>query len=42
MRSDEAKHGTTALELGAAQLPEPVRRAMQLASKVMTTVAYRV
>src|SRR6266436_6660598 len=42
MRSDEAKHGTTALDLGAAQLPEPVRRAMQLASKVMTTVAYRV
>jgi ubiquinone biosynthesis monooxygenase Coq7 len=42
MRSDEAKHGTTALDLGAAELPEPVRRAMQLASKVMTTVAYRV
>jgi ubiquinone biosynthesis monooxygenase Coq7 len=42
MRSDEAKHGTTALDLGAAELPEPVRRAMQLASKIMTTVAYRV
>jgi 3-demethoxyubiquinol 3-hydroxylase len=42
MRSDEAKHGTTALDLGAAELPEPVRRAMRLASKVMTTVAYRV
>ena len=42
MRSDEAKHGTTALDLGAAELPEPVRRAMRLASKFMTSVAYRV
>src|SRR5438105_13276203 len=40
MRSDEAKHGTTALDLGAAKLPEPVRRAMRLASKFMTSVAY--
>ena len=42
MRSDEAKHGSTASGLGAADLPEPVKRAMRLASKVMTTVAYRV
>ncbi len=42
MRADEAKHHASALALGAAELPEPVKRAMRLASKVMTTVAYRV
>jgi 3-demethoxyubiquinol 3-hydroxylase len=42
MRADEARHRQTALGLGAAELPEPVRRAMRLASRVMTTVAYRV
>jgi 3-demethoxyubiquinol 3-hydroxylase len=41
MRSDEAKHRMTAVGLGAAELPAPVRAAMRLASKVMTTVAYR-
>ena len=42
MRSDEAKHRMTALRLGAAELPGPAKLAMRLASKVMTTVAYRV
>ena len=42
MRADEARHRDTALELGAAELPEPVKLAMRLASKVMTTVAYRI
>ena len=42
MRADEARHRQTALRLGAAELPEPVKRAMRLAAKVMTTVAYRV
>jgi 3-demethoxyubiquinol 3-hydroxylase len=42
MRADEARHRASAVELGAAELPEPVRRAMRLASRVMTTVAYRV
>jgi ubiquinone biosynthesis monooxygenase Coq7 len=42
MRADEAKHRATAQAMGAAELPEPVKRAMRLASKVMTTVAYRV
>ena len=40
--ADEARHRESALELGAAELPEPVKRAMRLASRVMTTVAYRV
>lgn len=42
MRADEARHRDTALRLGAAQLPSPMRAAMRLASGVMTRVAYRV
>lgn len=42
MRADEASHRQTALRLGAAELPEPAKRAMRLAAKVMTTVAYRI
>jgi ubiquinone biosynthesis monooxygenase Coq7 len=42
MRADEARHRDNAIELGAAELPQPVKLAMRLASKVMTTVAYRV
>lgn len=41
MRADEAKHRDTALELGAVELPAPVKLAMRLASRVMTSVAYR-
>lgn len=42
MRADEAKHRDTAVAMGAAELPGPVKAAMRLASRVMTTVAYRV
>jgi len=42
MRADEARHRDTAVQLGAAELPSPVRRAMRLASGVMTRIAYRV
>ena len=42
MRADEAKHRDTAIRLGAAELPAPVKQAMRLAAKVMTTVAYRI
>src|SRR3954465_12991051 len=42
MRDDEAKHRRTAVGLGAAELPSPVRAAMRFASKGMTTVAYRI
>ena len=42
MRADEARHRASAISLGAAELPEPAKRAMRLASRVMTTVAYRV
>lgn len=40
MRADEAKHGASARRLGAADLPAPVKGAMRVASRVMTTVAY--
>jgi ubiquinone biosynthesis monooxygenase Coq7 len=42
MRADEARHRESALAFGAAELPEPVKHAMRLASRVMTTLAYRV
>jgi ubiquinone biosynthesis monooxygenase Coq7 len=41
MRADEAKHRASALSLGAAEMPGPVKRAMRAMAKVMTTVAYR-
>ena len=41
MRDEEEEHGEHAREAGAAELPEPVQRLMQLTAKVMTTAAYR-
>jgi 3-demethoxyubiquinol 3-hydroxylase len=40
MRREEAGHAETANALGARELPEPVRRAMRVAARVMTTTAY--
>ena len=42
MKLDEAQHETSAHNAGAADLPEPVKKLMELASIVMTTTAYRV
>src|SRR5690348_3293563 len=42
MRRDEAGHRATAMRMGASELPEPARLAMRVASKVMTTLAYRI
>ncbi|HEX2649203.1 MAG TPA: 2-polyprenyl-3-methyl-6-methoxy-1,4-benzoquinone monooxygenase [Burkholderiales bacterium] len=41
MRLDEAKHRQSAMALGAAEMPEPLKLAMRAMAKVMTTVAYR-
>lgn len=41
MKADEAAHAEMAVGLGARELPPPVKAAMRLAAKVMTTVAYR-
>jgi ubiquinone biosynthesis monooxygenase Coq7 len=40
MRIDEIEHGDAARALGAAEMPAPLRGAMQAASKVMTGLAY--
>jgi 3-demethoxyubiquinol 3-hydroxylase len=40
MREDENRHGETGRALGAAELPYAVRRAMGLASRLMTRTAY--
>jgi 3-demethoxyubiquinol 3-hydroxylase len=42
MRQDEARHGAAAQAAGAARLPAPVRWAMRLAGRVMTTTAHRI
>ena len=42
MYTDETGHAELATSLGGAELPQPVQLAMNLNSKVMTTLAYRV
>ena len=42
MRADEARHRESAIALGAAELPEPVKLGMRALAKVMTTIAHRV
>jgi ubiquinone biosynthesis monooxygenase Coq7 len=42
MRDDEARHRQTAIALGAAELPEPMKAAMRVAARFMTTVSYRI
>jgi len=42
MKIDEAKHATTALHHGGADLPTAVKKIMGLMSKVMTRTAYRI
>lgn len=40
MRLDEVSHASTAVRLGARELPTPVKQMMWLASKAMTKTAY--
>lgn len=42
MKVDEAKHKTSALDAGGSALPDPVKKMMTLASRVMTTTASRI
>ena len=42
MKVDEAEHAEMAIRLGGHELPAPVKGAMKLASKVMTTLTYRI
>jgi ubiquinone biosynthesis monooxygenase Coq7 len=41
MRQDEAGHAQNARDLGARELPQPVKLAMRCAARIMTTAAYR-
>jgi ubiquinone biosynthesis monooxygenase Coq7 len=42
MREEEQQHGENAIDAGAAELPLPIRKLMQLTSKIMTKTAYRI
>jgi ubiquinone biosynthesis monooxygenase Coq7 len=42
MKQDEIKHAEMAIHHGATELPLPVKQAMKMSSKLMTTLAYRV
>ena len=42
MRDDEIRHRESAIALGAAELPEPLKLGMRAMAMVMTTVAHRV
>ncbi len=42
MREDECAHAEMAVRLGAAELPLPVKGAMKVMSKAMTTLTYRI
>ncbi len=42
MRADEVRHRESAIGLGAAELPEPVKAGMRVMAKIMTTIAHRV
>ncbi|MDJ0712054.1 MAG: 2-polyprenyl-3-methyl-6-methoxy-1,4-benzoquinone monooxygenase [Woeseiaceae bacterium] len=40
MRDEEEEHGENAVDAGAADLPQPVKRLMEMTAKVMTKTAY--
>lgn len=42
MNIDELSHAQDAINLGAAELPQPIKTAMKISSKVMTSTAYYV
>jgi ubiquinone biosynthesis monooxygenase Coq7 len=42
MKADEVQHANTASDLGGADLPFPLRLAMRVAAKVMTTTAHQI
>jgi len=42
MREDEIAHGQMARDEGGIDLPKPVKSAMKMMAKVMTSTAYRI
>ncbi len=42
MKLDEQQHEISARELGATELPKPIKKAMGITSKIMTTLTYKI
>jgi len=42
MKFDEHQHEISAKELGAAELPKPIKKVMGITSKIMTTLTYKI
>lgn len=42
MKADEARHAATAIAHGGSELPDPVKKMMRFAARLMTTATYRV
>ena len=42
MHADERRHGTQALSAGGVEFPRPVKNAMSVFSKIMTSTTYRI
>jgi len=42
MQEDEEHHATVAMEVGAVELPKPVKSLMRIFSKIMTSTAYKI
>ncbi len=42
MRDDEINHAHMAHDAGAVELPDPIKSVMQLTSKIMTSLAYKI
>ena len=42
MRADESRHGAEALAQGGRVFPQPVKNAMRIVSKAMTSTTYRI
>jgi ubiquinone biosynthesis monooxygenase Coq7 len=42
MQRDEAAHAQTAVDAGAKELPQPLKKMMTLVARVMTSTAYRI
>ena len=42
MKLDELQHEISAKELGAIELPKPIKKAMGITSKIMTTLTYKI
>ena len=42
MKEEEEAHKQSALEMGAAQLPNSIKKIMGITSKIMTSITYKI